>query len=511
MIDGLLSRAGQAGIRLWVEGGELHYRVPRRSADPRLLAELRASKPLLVSHLQNLSRDISQRCNVTLRLMPLEQSCTLLPMRIEGLWRAEQFARTVPFHLSFPIVLGSDVDLSVLRDALTVIVSRHEALRSTFAFDAGRPVMVVHDIASPCLDTAEICRDVISRHREGVMSPIDDFIQAPIDLLNEAGFRCRAYRDDMGQVTLFVVVHHYFAEAWSAQILRREILASYARLKTGQLPELPEVTTQFGGYALAQRRFLAANLEDHLGFWRDRLECVAASQLPYDFTRSTNKMGRLFFALDEALMDGINALARDCRVTPAVMLLSAFQILLGAWSKQEQVVTAVNMADRSSEEFRNTVGYLITSVPIASTVGRSLQLRDFFAEAASNFYGAYLYRTLSYDLYDQVVEPPRPFCTTLFNFVPLQVMPSQASDRVPMQYSAKIVPGPDMQRVKVHRELYLNLNELPRGAAGKIYYNLDYFSAETIISLIENFRSVLREVVADAKRTIGEIQDRALR
>jgi hypothetical protein len=511
MIEAILSRAAQAGIRLWVEDDQLHYRMPPGAVAPEIFAELRAHKPGVISHLKNRDRATAKRAADLLYLTDTAQNASFLPMRIENLWRAEGFAATVPFHLAFPIALGTAVDLPALRDAITLVVSRHDALRTILVRSGERPQMSVQGPASPDLDSVEISRAILTAHREGVDSIITDFIDEPIDLLREPGFRVRAFRDEDANTIVFVKLHHYFAEAWSAQILRREILSCYGAFKERKNPELPQIITQFGAYGRAQRQFLSEKLDDHLAYWQNRLGALPASRLAYDFVKDTGRIGRLFFALDEGLMDGINALSRDCRATPAIILLSAFQILLAGWSEQQRVATAVNMADRAAEDLRNTVGYLIASVAIASDIGPDIPVRTLFSEVASTFHSAYLYRTLSYDLYERVVQPSQPFCPSLFNFVPLQVMPSQGKDRAPLNNFSSIVPARDVQRVKVQRELYLNLNELPGGAAGKTHYNLDFFAEATIVTLIEGFKLALQEIVTDPNRSIGAIQRRIFR
>src|SRR4051794_28121227 len=62
----------------------------------------------------------------------------------ERLWFFDQFAPGNPFyniHVALP--LPADVDPALLSRALNAIVSRHEALRTTFVVVKGEPVQAV--------------------------------------------------------------------------------------------------------------------------------------------------------------------------------------------------------------------------------------------------------------------------------------------------------------------------------------------------------------------------------
>ena len=88
MIDAILSRAAQAGIRLWVEDDQLHYRMPPGAVALEIFAELRAHKPGIIAHLKNLDRANAKRAADVLNLTDCPQSASVLPMRAR-FWQTE--------------------------------------------------------------------------------------------------------------------------------------------------------------------------------------------------------------------------------------------------------------------------------------------------------------------------------------------------------------------------------------------------------------------------------------
>jgi non-ribosomal peptide synthetase component F len=216
-------------------------------------------------------------------------------------------------------------------------------------------------------------------------------------------------------------------------------------------------------------------------------------------------MGRLYFGINEGTATRLAAIAQARRVSVFVIYLAALHLLLARWCGTKHAITAVNTADRVKPQFLNTVGYLITSLPIASEIDENSELGTFLSVMARNFYDAYGHRDLSYDLYDVVCQPPGPFCTTLFNFIPLQEKLSAAKSQAAAPPPTGILHGPPVPRVKVHREIYFCLVEMPRGMVGKVYYNLDFFNRETFEDLIARFGRILEKMSEGSETKLAEI------
>jgi hypothetical protein len=428
-----------------------------------------------------------------------------LSMRIEYLWRAESFAPVVPFGGSIFLPLGRDVNLDLLRESLMLVMARHEVLRSRLAHEGDHAVLAPDVIKPPDLAIVDVPRAVIAAHREGgTASALSEFVETQVHLTSESGFRTRLFRDEDGDIVLGLMLHHYFGDGWSSQVLRREIATTYAALKASKLPEFAPAAS-YAEYAVAQRQALNANLENHLGYWRAKLEKRPSLKLPYDHVRDTNQMGRIFFGLSEDTATRLTEIAQARRISVFVIYLAALHLLLARWCGTKHAVTAVNTADRVKPQFLNTVGYLIASLPIASGIDENLELGAFLSAMAKNFYDAYGHRDLSYDLYDAVCQPPGPFCTTLFNFIPLQEKLSAVKSQTAAPPPTEIFDGPPIPRVRVHREIYFCLVEMPRGMVGKVYYNLDFFSRETFVNLITRFGRILEKMSESPETKLAEI------
>ncbi len=447
---------------------------------------------------------IETRARKILGLDEPEQDHKYLSMRVEHLWRAEGFAPMVPFNGTVIAPMGPSLDMGVLRESLLAVMRRHDVLHSSLALRGDRPVLLVGDVKAPELDVIDVPRAQLLAHREGAEAPaLREFVATPIDLTAEGGFRCRVFRDEDKNYTLGILLHHYFGDGWSSQVLRREISAAYAAIALGDQPKFGEAQS-YTDYAASQRQSLSKTLPRQLDYWSKKLANLSF-KLPYDHSRDTNQMGRFYFGIEEGLTGRLAEISKSQNVSAFVIYLAALQILLASWAGEKQAITAVNTADRIKPQFLNTVGYLITSVPVFTEIAPDWSVGDMLAAVGKNFYDAYAHRDLSYDLYDVIAEPAQPFCTTLFNFIPLQEKLSAARSQPPFRTLEKLVSGPDIQRVRVHREIYFCLVELPQGMVGKIYYNLDFFDPKTIEAQITRFSAILEKMAANPRAKVADI------
>src|SRR4029077_3245173 len=129
-------------------------------------------------------------------------------------------------------------------------------------------------------------------------------------------------------------VHHIVSDGGSLELLSREVTELYGAFRTGLPSPLPELPMQYRDYTLWQRRSLTGGaLEADLAFWREELRGLPVRlDLPADRPRPEMQSfrGHLFeIPMAGALAQGLHDLARGAEATLFMVLLAAFQTLLG--------------------------------------------------------------------------------------------------------------------------------------------------------------------------------------
>lgn len=438
---------------------------------------------------------IEARARDVLGLTGLDASAAALPPRAEQLWRLDGFAADVPFTNTMFVPMGHSPDIGMLYEAVASVVRRHEALRTRLAVRRGRAVQIAEGWKANHLEVTDVLQSEIADVRPGQKSAVGAFAQDVIDLYAQDGFRCHAFRDENGNVTLGFLAHGFFADAWSSNILVREIRAAYDALRNGTPVSFKPVVS-YAEYALAQRRSLDRNLPSHLNFWHGIIDNMPPSRLPYDRDEDTGRRGRSFFFVDTQTVSRLEALAQQSRVSLTVLLLAAYQLSLAKWSGQREILSAAYTADRVDPQFHNTIGFLVANMPVCARIADNEPFKAFLLSLAKNYYGGFAHRELSCELYEAIYAPKKPFCATVFNFIPAQKN-SSGDDLYSIPSFEGVVTAPDAAKPAIYREVYLGLSQHSNGMLGKVFYNAGRLSPAGVETFIRHFRDVLQKIVAD--------------
>jgi non-ribosomal peptide synthetase component F len=195
------------------------------------------------------------------------------------------------------------------------------------------------------------------------------------------------------------------------------------------------------------------------------------------------------------------------KTTLFVVLLAGYQILLSRWTGHNDVVNAISVADRGGSRYSTVFGYLITALPVASRIHGDRTIADFISQLAVQLDGGYPYKEFSYELYEDVFRPPKPFCPTLFNYIPVDRLTPEicGSDYEEDPDKLLFLSGPPFERQMHHREIYFELVELLVGLRGRIYFNTDYFARPSIERLVQHYIYILEQFADNSSARCKEV------
>ncbi|MFE9497106.1 condensation domain-containing protein, partial [Streptomyces collinus] len=163
---------------------------------------------------------------------------------------------------------------AALERALSLLVARHETLRTRFTERDGAAWSLVAESADVTVDW----------RRATSVEQIDEEARVeaarPFDLSTGPLLKVVVWKLSETTHVLLAAVHHIVSDGWSTGVLVREL----ATLHEGAaLPELPLTYSQ---YAEEQRQELdRGRLSEGLAYWRERLAGLPALELPTDRPR----------------------------------------------------------------------------------------------------------------------------------------------------------------------------------------------------------------------------------
>lgn len=280
-----------------------------------------------------------------------------------GLWLASELnPANTAYNMVTVMRLRGPFDVPALRSALSGLIDRHEALRTSFAEQHGTPRM--HVAAAPgqvWLEHFDVSQVPAPGREERALRLISDACRQPMDLRCAPLLRAFVARLDDEDHLLGYVLHHIVADGWSMQIVVRELNERYRAELEGRPAELPPMTIQPSDVYRWQRNRLSADgVRSRLAQWQEKLSGMPPLRLPLDRPRPAivgTTEGRVVVELPPGLLTRADELARTIGRTPFSVLLAAFAVLMQQRSEQYDLAIGSVLSGRVRTELEPLIGY----------------------------------------------------------------------------------------------------------------------------------------------------------
>jgi amino acid adenylation domain-containing protein len=505
-IESLLTSLRKNGVSLWVEGGQLRYRAPKKILNSQELEQIRAQKAEIISFLEQASRSVIAA--------PEPVSKQLRPGRLplsyaqERLWFLDQLGLVgSAYNMPSAIRLAGALDVAALERSLCEVVRRHEALRTRFEIEDGQGIQVIDEPGAFQLDRIDLS-DLDEGEREAQVSRMaGEEGRGRFDLARGPLFRAKLVRLGPEDHVVLVTMHHIVSDGWSIGVLFGELAALYQAYVQDRPSPLPELAIQYADYAIWQRGWLqGATLERQVGYWTDRLHrAPAALDLPTDRARPAAQSfagGTVAFALPRNLSAKLTELGRRESATLYMVLLAAYQLLLKRYSGQDDIVVGSPIAGRSRQELEGLIGLFVNTLAMRTDLSGDSTFRELLRRVKEVALGAYAHQDLPFEKLVEELHPVRDLSRqSVFQVsLALQNTPQEAL-KLPM-LTLRPVAGDHRTS---HFDLTLFVQETDAGLRGTAEYATDLFDRETVERLLGHFEVLLEGIVADPERRLSEL------
>lgn len=296
------------------------------------------------------------------------------------------------YTITYGLRLLGTLDVGALSAALNDVVARHEMLRTSLRKDDGRaggardghswrqhlhqPGQVSLEVRSECADAYDLLDDVEA----------EPFSPAQVPLLRAVLGRL-GYDDHV----LALNTHHVASDAWSMQVIIRDLTACYAARAAGRRPD-PPPAVQYSEFTAWQRASEESWSGAAAGRWRERLLGARVHALPADRVPPAGAADPYSvhkFVLGKELTQAASQVARSARSSLFVVLLAAYNLLASQLTSDSDLVVPTFTAGRNEPRFAGVVGPLYNFLPIRTDLGGCRSFTDVIARTRASCLQAY--------------------------------------------------------------------------------------------------------------------------
>lgn len=426
-----------------------------------------------------------------------------------------------PFY-NVPIVarLKGPLALDALFKVFDVIVARHEILRTNFQIFESIPQQVIQEpysMETPIDDLTHLPEHL---REEEAMGRIDAFTMLTFDLAKDRLWRTKLLKIADQEHIFVSSLHHIIFDAWSIGVFVREVTALYQAFVAQNPSPLPELPIQYVDYAIWQRDWLkGTDLKQdalqrgaeemspegqdrskcQLSYWQKQLENLPHRiELPTDRPRPARPSYRGEHYHFE-LKDGgrLEAFAKAHGVTPFVLLLAIYQVLLAKYSGSRDIPVGTPINQRDHHHLTELIGLFLNTVVMRAQIGKGMSFTDLLAQVQGNFFDALGNGDLPFEQLVEAVRPQRslshaPLFQVMFTTVAIEGMSLNISD-----LDLSLIP-PKFPTSKFELTLAVTTNHEDWHA--NFEYNSDLFDPTTIEGMAQHYNQLLQLVVAHPEK-----------
>ncbi|WP_249998253.1 condensation domain-containing protein [Actinoplanes sp. M2I2] len=407
---------------------------------------------------------------------------------------------TPMYNITVAVRLAGPLDVPRLRGAVAHVVARHEALRTTFVPSADPPFEPVQRVGDLGVDlpVAELDSDGDAAALQRAQTWADE----PFDLARGPLLRTRLLKTAPGRHLFVVTMHQLVSDGPSLQVFFDDLARAYA----GE-PGARPLDVQFADYAAWQRaRPVDA---EQLGWWRERLDGVpTVLRLPADKPRPAvagPHGGTHRRTLPAEVMTPALTLARQLRVTPFVLMLTAYATFLSRLAGVRQVLVGVPVSARDRVELESLIGFFATTLPVLVEAPADRSFADLCRSVQDELLDVLSHSDVTMEQLAQELAPERdpghaPLVQTFFSFEPEPVVSPRLAG---LEATAVDLP-PAGAKVDLDMQIF-------RAAASgddfdlTLTYRTDLFEADTVARMADDFQRLLVAAVAEPKAAIGSL------
>jgi amino acid adenylation domain-containing protein len=397
-------------------------------------------------------------------------------------------------HIAVALRLRGPLDTVALRRALDTLVTRHAVLRTTFESRDGEPVARV----------AATGTSAIREHtgtEADLAGSLADAANEPFDLATGPLLRVDLHRVGPDETVVLVVAHHAITDFWSMSTLVDELETLYG---TGAEP--PPPAAAYADVAAFQERSLTGERGRALrAYWSEELRDASGDLRlpPREGTAAAVRAGAVRLRIDEALTRRIKQSARAEGVTPYMVLLAAYQLLLHRYTGQDDLLVGTPVAGRERPEFARVVGYCMNPVAIRSRLDGTESVREILAQVRRRVAGALSHQTYPLDLLDRERHAGEPLFRAMFvyNRPPVRgaaelALLAFAQPGIQRQFAGLVAEPVEVAQYDSAADLQLSVAEIDGALFASLQYRTEVVDGAVAESMTRHFTTILTAMTA---------------
>jgi len=398
----------------------------------------------------------------------------------------------IVYNLPGGILVDEILDEEKVKQAVETIIKRHSSLRTSF-------ILKDNDVVQKIQNEVEIKIPVYNHTEKQIPKVIKDFAK-PFELDKAPLLRVELHYIENKKTLLLIDSHHIVMDGISLN----NLITEFERLYNGE--KLKTIPVQYNDYSMWENKFTESEkIKQYEKYWINKFKNSEFAQLnlPYDYKMTANRSyngNTISNIIEENEYIKIEKYAKEIGVSPYILFISAFIILLYKYTGQEEIRLGSPIANRDINETKRMIGMFVNNIVVKGNINSKQTFREFL-------------NGMKEQILDDLSNQPYPF-----DMLVKKLGIKADNSRNPLFDVMFTYQNKEENIVKLHEKqvgvveinnniakFNLSLEIKPKTHTINIEYCTDLFKKQTIERLFKHYMHIIMQIMNNNEIKIKDI------
>lgn len=409
------------------------------------------------------------------------------------IYLASNLEESTVYNIAGGIIFDTLPDLNKLNMAFNELIKRHEILRTYFELVDGQIVQKIEKRIDFSLPYEKSNSDNIDQIF-GQFNTCFAFNNAPL-------FKAKLVNMNDKKFALLLNMHHIIADGSSLNILLKELSFIYNGKKLDPLP------IQYKDFSVWEQNQMDQKIyKQSEEFWLSQFsEEIPVLNMPTTYSRPSSQSfegTHIRKDLGASLQKDLKKLAKQLRVTPFMLFLSCYYILLYKYSMQNEIIVGTPTVGRQLPELSNLIGMFVNTVALKTTLNPKATFIDYVQEVKQHCLSCFEHDSYPFDTLvkqlDLKRDPSRsPLFDTMF------IYQNEETNSLSFDNINSSIYTPSGNTSKY--DFSLEILPQKENCTLNLEYCTDLFSATYMEDFLLHYENILKQIINDPTKIISQI------
>ncbi|PFV28060.1 non-ribosomal peptide synthetase [Bacillus thuringiensis] len=426
----------------------------------------------------------------------------------EALWIAHQMEIEKGMNNEPTIIkLKGNLQIEVLKKALTTIVQSHPALRTIFKKRDKKIKQLIQKNVEFDIPIKDLTAFKNTEQKSIFKNFLESIVNEKFSLEEGPLFKFDIIKFSEDTFILHLMFHHIIYDGWSLGVFIRQLSNTYGELL--QEKTNVEFESPYKNLVEYEEGFIdSAIYKEGSSYWKDYLQGeLTPTEFPIDFNKMNEKRytdKNISKNINSDLFYQIQCFAKKNNISIYRVMLSTYCTLLHQMTNAEEIIVGIPINTRPHTEERNTFGYFVNTLPIRITIAKGETFKGILNKVDKSIHLAIKYK---HNPYSHIVKDlniginkninNNMIYSTAFNTVRVPQL------KIPDIESAVLT---DCKRVNPFSMTWRIMRyEGEIGNKIEVDYNSALYKPESISDLVERYVYLLQKLMKNVNEPIHSL------